>query len=199
MSGNTRIVTARAEDALLLEGIRRSDKTSVRQLYDQYLPGIIRYVRNNNGTEEDARDVFQEAVIVIFRKITEDHFTLTSSLQTFLLVVCRNLWRKHLRDNQKYAREAENGLEEKSVEANIETQIEANTRDGVFFRHFDQLTENCRQILMWFFDKVPMKEIARRMDTSESYVKKRKFICKQKLVEAVKNDPVYKEIASSEV
>ena len=197
MSGNTRIVTTHPEDALLLEGIRKADKVRVKQLYDQYLPGIIRYIRNHNGTEDDARDIFQEAVIVVFRKITEGNFTLTSSLQTFLLAVCRNLWRKYLRDNQKYARESENQAVEKIEETSVEAQMEASTRDGVFFRHFDHLTENCRQILMWFFDKVPMKEIARRMDSSESYVKKRKFICKQKLVEAVKNDPMYKEIVSS--
>ena len=88
-------------DEEVLSGIRAADRMLIEHLYDRYLPGIIRLVKRNNGSESEARDIFQEVVIVLFRKANDGEFRLTSSLQTYILVVCRNLWRKKLRNHRE--------------------------------------------------------------------------------------------------
>ena len=55
-------------DQKLLEGVLEADNQSVRKIYDDILPAVIRWIKENNGTESDARDIFQEAIIALFSK-----------------------------------------------------------------------------------------------------------------------------------
>ena len=84
----------------LLEGILHADKAQVERLYDQCLPGIIRYIKMNKGSEEDAKDIFQDAVVVLYKKLKDMDIILTTSLQSYLLAISRNLWLTTLRNNR---------------------------------------------------------------------------------------------------
>ena len=84
-------------DRALLEGLARSEPASVRAIYDLALPSVIYYVKQNSGTEADARDVFQDAMMALYRRVGEGELVLTVTLKTYLRVICRNLWLKRLR------------------------------------------------------------------------------------------------------
>ena len=51
--------------------------------------------------------------------------------------------------------------------------------------------------MQWFFDKMPLRKIAKKLDTSEGYIKKRKFICKEKLIKAIKADAIFNELKNA--
>ena len=57
---------------------------------------VLHFVLNNNGTEEEAKDIYQEAIIVFFEKIREDSLELNCQIKTYLYSVCRRLWLKRL-------------------------------------------------------------------------------------------------------
>ena len=109
--------------------------------------------------------------------------------------MCRNLWLSRLRNKQNQVSPLE-GVEQAELESDLEQRLERSEREQLFFKHFDQLGEQCRKIMQWFFDKVPLKEIAARLDTSENYIKKRKFVCKEKLIKAVQADPMFQELST---
>ena len=75
------------------------------------------------------------------------------------------------------------------------SSLERSAKDQLFYKHFDALGEKCQKILTWFFDKVKLAEIARRLDTSEGYIKKRKFVCKEKLIRAIQEDPDFQGLS----
>lgn len=181
-------------DQKLLEGILTADNQSVRRIYDQILPSVISWVKENNGTESDARDIFQEAIIALFRKVEEGNLTLTCTLKSFVRVMCRNLWLTRIRDNKKFSEKPPEDIERVDLDKSMLERLERSEKEQVFFKHFDTLGENCKKILKWFFDKVPLKKIAEKLDTSESYIKKRKFICKEKLVKAIQADAKFEEL-----
>jgi len=56
------------EDERLLIGIANADRECINKVYESVLPTVIRWVQENNGTETDARDVFQEAIIALYKK-----------------------------------------------------------------------------------------------------------------------------------
>ena len=85
------------QDQNLLEGLLKGDPAAVNQLYKRHFPGIVKMVTSNSGSEEDAQDLFQDAVMVIFEKARSNKLSLTSSLYTYLYAICRNLWLKKLR------------------------------------------------------------------------------------------------------
>ncbi|MBR9920356.1 MAG: sigma-70 family RNA polymerase sigma factor [Bacteroidetes bacterium] len=184
------------EDQILLEKVKASDDQALKAVYDQVLPSVIYWVSENQGSEADARDLFQEAMIALYRKLQAGPFELSCRLKSYLRIICRNLWLTRLRDGKKYQASPLSDVEEYELQADMEAQIGQSEEEQLFFRHFDKLGENCRQILQWFFDKVAMSEIARRLESSESYVKKRKFICKERLVKSIQNDPLFNELKS---
>src|SRR5579872_5820157 len=84
-------------DQAIIEMIRtdRSDK-ALDALY-KCLPPIRKHIRNNGGNRQDAEDIFQEALIILCRKVRETDFVLTAQLSTYLFRVCHLLWKDELR------------------------------------------------------------------------------------------------------
>ncbi|MFK7770511.1 MAG: RNA polymerase sigma factor [Saprospiraceae bacterium] len=181
-------------DQKLLEGILSADNQAIKAIYDLTLPAVIQWVKENNGTESDARDIFQEAIIALFRKVEEGNFTLTCTLKSFIRIMCRNLWLTRIRNNKKFAGTEIDDVEQVSLEKNMIERLEQSEKQQLFFKHFDALGDNCKKIMQWFFEKTPLKKIAEKLDTSESYIKKRKFICKEKLVKAIQADAKFNEL-----
>ncbi len=185
------------DDQELLEGILKADSQKIGAIYDLALPSVISWVKENNGSESDARDVFQEALIALFRKVESGDFTLTCTLKSFLRIMCRNLWFNRLRNKQNQVTPLTD-VETVDLDENMEVRLERSEKEQLFFKHFDSLGGNCRKIMQWFFDKVPLKKIAERLDTSEGYIKKRKFKCKEQLIKAIQGDPVFNELNSND-
>ena len=178
----------------MLEGLVRSEPAAVRQVYDHVLPSIIYYVRDNGGTEADARDVFQDALLALYRRVRDGDFTLTCTLKSYLRVVCRNLWLKRLRKTGREASGLPEVLETVDVDPRMDERLENSEREALLWRHFDALEKGCRDILKRFFAGESMLHIAEQLDTSEGYIKKRKHVCKERLVAAVRADARFTEL-----
>jgi len=186
-----------ANDKQLLEGLLLADNQSIKTVYDLALPSVIQWISENNGLEADARDVFQEALISVFQKLEKGNFELTCTLKSYLRIICRNLWLTRLRNRGKFQGTSLKDVETVQLDEGINERIERSEKEQLFFHYFDQLDENCRKIMQWFFDKVPLKTIAVRLDTSENYIKKRKFLCKEKLVKSIQADAKFRELKSN--
>ncbi len=190
------IRTQSSHDQELLIGLLRSDTPSIKAIYDLVLPSVIHWLRENQGTEADARDIFQEGLIALFRRANAGDFELSCSLKSYLRIVCRNLWLSRLRQQKKWQAELPTDWEMVDLDDDIQYRIEQSEKESLFFRHFSALGDNCQKILQWFFDKMPLAKIAEQLDTSEGYIKKRKFQCKEKLVKAIKADRQFRELES---
>lgn len=83
-------------DQDLLQGLREHNPQAVEAVYSQVRPGIISYVKENSGTKDEAADLVQEAMVVVYIKATEPDFELTAALSTFVHSIAKNLWLKHL-------------------------------------------------------------------------------------------------------
>ncbi len=56
-------------DSEIILGILNDSKDILNRLYKMYFPMVLQLVLNNNGNEDDAKDVFQESVIVLYNKV----------------------------------------------------------------------------------------------------------------------------------
>lgn len=182
------------DDQRLLQGIINANKDQLIIFYNQFLPEVLLFVKKNNGGEEDGKDVFQDAIIVLHKKVKEG-LELQVPLRRYFMTICRNLWLMQIRKKKRMT--VLDGTEIDDVTPDVLQKMEQTMQDNLYYKHLRQLSENCQEILRQFFDKAAMKAIAEKMNSSESYVKKRKHICKEKLVAAIKADPEYKEIMRS--
>lgn len=186
----------------LLRGILRNNSTILRHIYKSYYHKINAFVTRNNGDESEANDIFQEAIIVIYRKLKANNLTLDNcTFETYIYSVSRLLWLKYLdkRKNNIVKVEEIHHYSETVYDDDIKEIILKNERYKLFQEHFQKLGKDCQKILQLFFDKIPIKQIADIMGyTSESYAKKRKHQCKEYLVRSIKQDTEYKNIIEND-
>lgn len=180
----------------IIAGIRSRDNSVLQFIYKEYYPTVYHFVTTNNGNADDAKDIFQECIIVIYRKLKdEDHFFLNSSFKTFIYSIARHLWLKHLRsiryEEQKIV-DHHKFVELKEEPFKIENE---DLRMSLYQKYFRQLPEDCQKILSLTARDVPQKDIAAQLGfSSENYIKKRKHYCKEFLISKIKEDPLYHDL-----
>ncbi|SHM13670.1 RNA polymerase sigma factor, sigma-70 family [Chitinophaga jiangningensis] len=172
-----------AKDRDLLLGLARSDGKSLEIIYSDNFPVVLRMILQHNGTEDDAKDVFQEAIIILYEKACKGDFTLTSRLKTFLYSVCRHLWLKKLQSNHgMYALPTE--LEEIIPAEEIVDDHEAKDEQfRIMEKAMDSLGQPCKTILEdYYLHKHSMQEIAEKFGyTSSENAKNQKYKCLMRL------------------
>ena len=167
----------------LLNKIRSGNSESFKFLYKKMYPVIANYIRLNGGSEEEARDVFQDAVVVLYRKLQIDTFELTCKLQTFLYSVSRNLWLNEIRSKSLFS--AENEIKDDRAEI-IETETnDNNIRNRIvqLNNSIEKLGEPCAGLLkMFYIQNLSMNEIADLMNyTNADNAKNQKYKCLMRL------------------
>lgn len=182
-------------DEAILDGLKKRDSGIIRYVYKEYYPTIKFLITTNSGTETDAEDVFQDALVVLFKKIAREDLILTSSFKTFLYSICRNLWLQRL-DRRVFSNEflEMEDLSELQENLYLDQPEEEHDKYKLFQQHFLRLSEDCQKILQLFLGKTSLKEIAEIMGfKTEKYAKTRKFMCKEKLKNSIINDPNFKK------
>ncbi|WP_299435076.1 sigma-70 family RNA polymerase sigma factor [uncultured Aquimarina sp.] len=182
------------EDRKILEGIAAGDTAVIKTFYENNFNYIRSYILQNSGEEEDAEDVFQDALIVIYQKLKSDTLDINVSVLTYFYAICKNKWRTRLRKKRKLIIDNEVVVINEEVEASIAEEIENNEREDVYRRYFLTLSGTCREVLNLVFAGKNMKEIAGITGYSEGYTRKKKFECKKTLLEKIEKDPMYQEL-----
>ena len=185
-------------DEQILKGILRHDNLILQYIYKQYYYNINYFIRKNQGNEDDASDIFQEAIIIIYRKLKENDLIFEkSSFKGYLFSVCRFLWLKQL-EKRRIERERLNEslpFQEDLYDDNLVELVDKNDRYGLYQKHFVTLSTDCQKLLQMFFEKTPLKEIAKVMGyKGENYAKTRKYKCKEILISRIKQDAEFKKI-----
>jgi len=185
----------------LLNGILRNDTIVLQCIFKNTFSNINFFVRKNNGDDEDAHDIYQEAIIIIYRKLKANDLVLDCTFETYLYSISRFLWLKELgkrklekeniKDNHEY--------NEDIYDDGLEKVTDLNDRYRLYQKHFELLGKDCQKILQLHFEKVPLKTIADMMGfKSEKYAKKRKFACKEYLIKSIQQDMTYKSIINGD-
>jgi RNA polymerase sigma factor (sigma-70 family) len=164
----------------IFDRIRKGDEKALEFIYKKYYRMMTKMVISNSGTEEEARDVYQDALVVFWQKARSGNLVMTSKMSTFIYSVCQNLWRKEL-DRKKR-------LSNEEVDSSVSINTDSAEREKIVARCLEQLGDTCRKVLMYYyFDELSMQEIADKLGFANTdTAKTKKYKCKQKLDELVK-------------
>ena len=168
------------KDEKILHLIEEGDESAIDVLYKKHFRMMAKLVMRNNGTEDDAKDIFQDALIVFWQKVRSKELTLTSKISTYLYSICQNLWRKEL------VRKSRESNEE--VEIAHEVDYDREDRINAMRECVNSMGDTCRKVLsLYYFDGVSMNDIAEILGFANSNtVKTKKYKCKQELDKIVK-------------
>lgn len=170
-------------DSEIVLGILNDSKVTLEHLYSSYFPMILQLVIKNNGNEDDAKDIFQESIIVLYNKVKAGNFELNSKLKTFLYSVCRRLWLKRLNEQSKTSRNIHDFSELIPVEEDLEKHEEKNRQFILMDLALKQLGEPCKTIIEdYYLQNRSMQEICEKFGyTNADNAKTQKYKCLQRL------------------
>lgn len=176
-------VTTDSNEQALLKGLAANDRKSVESIYRNHYSMIQTLIINNSGTSDDARDIFQEAIIVLYEKAKSGSFELHAQLKTYIYAVCRRLWLKRLITYQRYSGDLANAPESIATDDDIE-MYEHRTQDfELMEKALQHLGEPCKELLeSYYLKKKNMSEIAQEFGyTNADNAKNQKYKCLMRL------------------
>jgi len=186
------------KDTRIIELLKKNDFAKAGELLYDYFPVVKKLVLRNNGSRQDAEDIYQEALIILVRKVQSADFVLYSSLNTYLYSICRFLWSDRLKQKKRMVEvdiEKSHYIFSEDEEQAIKERERENEKAE---KAFLQLGDKCRQLLLFFyFKKQSLKEIAITLGfSSEKVAKNQKYRCLEKAKEHFKTlkTPVHEYI-----
>ncbi|QIL76639.1 RNA polymerase sigma factor [Hymenobacter sp. HDW8] len=172
--------------AALRQALLHDREAALTKLYRRAFPMVRRQVKQLGGTEQDAQDVFHDALVVFYEKAMGGTLVLTASASTYLVSVSRNLWRQELsRRNRHPSTEWQ-----EDTQAADETAVATPESEEAFsvLSYVEQLGEKCKSILLsFYYFQQPLEQIASTHNySSVRSATVQKFKCLERLRKSVR-------------
>ncbi|MBI1227535.1 MAG: sigma-70 family RNA polymerase sigma factor [Bacteroidetes bacterium] len=185
-------------DNAYLTELRKGSPQAFEELYNRYFRMVEDLVFKYNGSTEDARDVFQEALFVFIKKLRDPEFVLTSKASTFIYAVARNIYLKKAgkptveisMDNEHF------NFLGKAEDANAAlAAVEKDAMLNLMNDKLGQLEADCRSVITYsFYQSLSHAQIAELTGYTEAFVKVKKFRCLEYLRKLVKATDLFKNL-----
>ncbi len=167
----------------LVSAIRQGDESALGSVYKTYFPMVLHFITHNTGTEPEAKDIYQEAMVVFYENMQNPAFELSCKIKTYLYSICRRLWLKKLTHKNRYVGKIEDFESFIPFVKEEESWEDQDAQFGAMQESLAQLGEPCRTILEDFFiHEFSMQQITEKMGyTNADNAKNQKYKCLMRL------------------
>uniref|UniRef100_UPI004047BD9D RNA polymerase sigma factor n=1 Tax=Mariniflexile sp. TaxID=1979402 RepID=UPI004047BD9D len=169
----------------LIVAIKTNDSVALKALYISNYAKIESLVLSNSGTKEDAKDVYQDAFIVVWNNIKNNTFIPLneSAIQGYLYTISKNKWMDIIKSSR--FKKTKSTYEEKSFaykSDEVHEDDSSNEKMKATMDAFKNLGEPCKQLLTsFYYEKKTLKDIASALNIEENTVRNKKYRCMEKL------------------
>ena len=168
-----------------MPGFKFSNRTAEERealfisLYKNAFPVVARYVSKMGGTFDEAKDIFQDALVIYYEKSVESSLELKTNERTYLLGIAKHLWLKQHRDNSKLT--PIDGLD-------IESEETAQASDKKVLNFLQTAGKKCMDLLRsFYYDGLQLADAAELFGFSGvRSATVQKYKCLEKVRETVK-------------
>jgi len=161
-----------------LKGLRSGNlkerRFALKKLYSENYNSIFHFIKKNNGNQSDFEDIFQESIIVLYEKMVQSDFELNCSVKTYLYSIAKNKWMNKLRQRKTVVEisnlESDLIFSDETDAINLEKET-----PSVIKKLLGKLDAESRRVLiLYYFDRMKMKDIAQTMGYANQQVAKNK-------------------------
>jgi RNA polymerase sigma factor (sigma-70 family) len=176
------------DDSKLLDALRNGDEHALVDLFQKNRRPITSLVIRNQGREDDAEDILQEALVVLWEKIRSGSFEYQAKLSTYIYATAKNLWFRRLARRRREFPVPNDDFEAAAEDATPLEELEENERITAVQGAMEQIGNPCRDILLlYYWEERSMEEIALKLGFANAdTVKSKKYQCKKVLERLVK-------------
>ena len=167
-------------DQRFIQGLLTNDGPTVDEIYRKYAGVIRNFIGRNGGSQDDAADIFQEALIDLYNQGRYKDLQLTCPFEAFLLLICKRKW--YNLQKKRGLHRVTNSTEEVSllgedVFARAEQLAAEESRARLFLEQFARLADKCREILKLSLTGEAQEKIAEKLGVTYGYLRKKKSEC----------------------
>ena len=171
----------------LLRDIKKGTNLNdvIRYLYRDSFHRTAIYIKQNSGNQEDAEDVFQEAIVSFIQLVQRDKFRGDCSIGTFIYTLVRHSWLNELKKKDRARIREKNYESGKNIEEPDVSEyiINMESKSAIVKLILEGLGETCKKILIaFYYENLSIQEILVSLDyENEQVVRNKKYKCLQKL------------------
>jgi RNA polymerase sigma factor (sigma-70 family) len=177
-------------DQRYITGLLENDTLLVKEIYSRFAGKLKSYVIQNNGSEDDAADIFQESLVDIYQQARSKALQLTCPFEPFLLLICKRKWLNELKKRgRRGVTKDTDGLYDLGEDAfALAEQVRLQEeKASLFMTMYQQLGDRCREIIHKCLGNKPQEEVAEELGVSYAYLRKKKSECTAELIRLVKS------------
>jgi len=178
------------DDTTLYEGLKNNEQFAFEYLYKNNYPAVRQLVFQYKGSDDDAKDIFQEGMIALWNNIRSGSYQLRPDVKmsTYLIQICKLRWMDRLKKASSRYELRQESYQEPAQEAEVEVEWINREEQSEFQQQFAQLGERCQTLLKrFYFMKQSLQEIADFLSIGEASAKNEKYRCMQRLKKIVLN------------
>jgi RNA polymerase sigma factor (sigma-70 family) len=170
-------------DELIIGQLRDKNERVLTELYKNHYPMVVKLVIDNNGTVDEAKDVYQDAIIAFYQRVQQKDFVLTCRIATYLYAVCWRLWLKKLSVKKRFTLKIHETEAFLSVDEEMATIEDDQRRIELMKKSVAELGEPCSSLIQDFYlNNLSMEQIREKFGyTNADNAKNQKYKCLQRL------------------
>ncbi len=175
----------------ILNGILENNSVIVQFIYDRYFNDIRRFIDKFGGSSDDAMDVFQDGIIVIYEQMKNGEAKKIKNFNNYFFSVCKFKWFNTIRD-EKYAEITQIEVEDilpkfefDRISDSVSEILEKERRVKIYFKSFMELPSICQKMIRFVAYGWAIEDIAAEMEFTVAYTYRKRQNCLNKLTELV--------------
>ncbi|BDU24374.1 MULTISPECIES: sigma-70 family RNA polymerase sigma factor [unclassified Flavobacterium] len=166
-------------DQKYIDGLAANDSVVIEMIYKKFAPKVVLFITNNSGDKDQAQDVIQEIMILLFNQAKANALQLTCPFDAYFFLLCKRRW---LNELKKSSNKGVTILEDvlsinESAHDLIAQTEEFDEKQKLFDTMFQKLGEKCQEVLKLSFTLKSMEEVAEKLNVTYGYVRKKKSLC----------------------
>jgi len=175
----------------LQNGLLEDDPEILCYFWQKTGPFVLGFIRRHSGTDTEARQYFNFAVLEARKNLTEGRYRDQDKLENYLFAIAKKTWLYHHRSLLN-ARRKEARLDERQhwirhPDRTAEERIVFDEQLNLLHQALKKLDDKCRQLLhLYYFEQWDLSEIAEENAEKDGTVRKRHHDCKKKLKNVLK-------------
>ena len=184
------------EDQKYIDGLAANNTFIIQAIYDKFAPKVINYIKQNSGDAHDAQDVIQETIITIFNQAKQKKLQLTCPFDAYFFLLCKRKWLNKLKKSKIKEVTINDDVLSKDDDAQVlsfETSI-FEDKEALFNEMFQQLGDACKDLLKATFKIKSMEDVAKSLNITYAYARKKKSLCIGQLTKLVQASPKFNQL-----
>lgn len=186
-------------DQKYIEGLAANNSIIIQEIYKKFVPKVVFYIRNNSGSQDQAQDVVQEVLILLFNQAKANTLELTCPFDAYFFLLCKRKWLNELKKtaNKGVTINEDAGSINESAHGLVEQTEEFDEKQQLFDAMFQKLGEKCQELLKLSFEIKSMEEVAEKLNVTYGYVRKKKSLCIGQLTQWIQETKNFKSLKNN--